>query len=152
MEFDEVQQLIDLMNKNDLSEMEIEKEGLKIRLKKNTQDVVTVSAPAAGVPAAAPAQTGAGSEKEEEAVSKSGLIPIASPIVGTFYEAASPDANPYVEIGDVVEADTVVCIVEAMKVMNEIKAETEGRIEQRLVSNGEAVEFGQTLFLVNPNI
>ena len=152
MEFDEVQQLIDLMDKNDLSEVEIEKEGLKIRLKKNTQDVVTVSTPMASVPSPAPANPEASLEEEEEAVSKSGLIPITSPIVGTFYEAPSPDANSYVEIGDVVEADTVVCIVEAMKVMNEIKAEAEGRIEQKLVANGEAVEFGQTLFLVNPNV
>jgi acetyl-CoA carboxylase biotin carboxyl carrier protein len=79
------------------------------------------------------------------------LLTITSPIVGTFYEAPSPDSNPYVEVGTPVSSSTVVCIIEAMKVMNEIKADVSGTVAQVLVSNGQAVEFGQALFKVKPN-
>ena len=151
MEFDEIKDLIDIMKQNDLSELEIEKEGLKVRLKKSGTEIVTVPAriPAAPV---GNASAGAPDEKAEEAPGTSGLVAIKSPIVGTFYETPSPDANPYIEIGDIVEPESVVCIIEAMKVMNEIKAEAEGRLVEKLVANGEPVEFGQTLFLIDPNI
>lgn len=152
MEFDEVKQLIDIMNNNDLSEIEVEKDGLKIRLKKNTAGSVTIPAPLVNMSPAPAAKPEAPAQMPEEAPGKSGLVAITSPIVGTFYEAPSPDANPYVEVGSVVEPETVVCIIEAMKVMNEIKAEVDGRIVERLVASGEAVEFGQTLFLVDPEV
>ena len=154
MEFDEIKDLIDIMNQNDLSELEIEKEGLKVRLKKNKAEIVALHTPIPAAPVSnLPVQAADSSkEKVEEPPAGSRLVAIMSPIVGTFYEAPSPDANPYVEIGDIVEPDTVVCIVEAMKVMNEIKAESEGRLVEKLVASGEPVEFGQTLFLIDPNV
>jgi len=85
-----------------------------------------------------------------EAHTRGSLVEIVCPMVGVFYEASAPDADPFVKLGDEVEPETVVCIIEAMKVMNEIKAETSGRVADVLVSNGEAVEFGQVLFLVEP--
>jgi len=100
--------------------------------------IAVAQAPAAETPPCAPA-------KQEE------LVQIKSPIVGTFYATPSPDSEPYVEVGSHVEPQTVVCIVEAMKVMNEIKAETRGTVVEILVTNGQAVEYGQVLFRVRPD-
>ena len=145
MDLKEIKELIALMRKNDLSVFKMEKEGFKITLKKGTdfQPVITTTA-APVAPAAAPA-AGAVSAPDAPAAS---LREIASPMVGTFYATASPDSPPYVAVGQEVTEDTVVCIIEAMKVMNEIKAEVRGVIAEVVAENGKPVQFGQALFKV----
>ena len=133
------------MRKNDLSVFKMEKEGFMITLKKGTdfQPVITATAPAA--PAAAP--VGAVSAPNAAAGKEaSSLREITSPMVGTFYGSASPESAPYVTVGQEVTEDTVVGIIEAMKVMNEIKAETRGVIAEAAAENGKPVQFGQALF------
>ncbi len=147
-----VQEIIDMMVENDLVELEIGEGDNKIHLKRPGSAVsqIPVIAPipaAAPVSAAAPAASATPSKPAAEDKS----VGIKSPIVGTFYAAPSPDSPPYVKVGDHVTPDTVVCIVEAMKVMNEIKAETTGIIEKIIVANGQAVEFGQVLFKIRPD-
>ncbi len=142
-----VKEVIDMMVENDLVELEIEEGDNKIHLKRPGSaapqiPVMTPAMPAASAPAASFIPAPAAEDKG---------IGIKSPIVGTFYAAPSPDSPPYVKAGDHVTADTIVCIVEAMKVMNEIKAETSGTIEKVMVVNGQAVEFGQVLFKVRPD-
>ncbi len=157
MDLKDIKAIIDLMRKNSISEFELEKEGFKIRLKRGANGGVgpfheeafapapvplAVSSPAvtvASVPSPAPSMAPVTTE-----------IEIKSPMIGTFYRAPAPDAAPYVEVGTTVEPETVVCLIEAMKVMNEIKAETRGVITQVLVENGKPVEFGQPLFKVRP--
>jgi len=141
------------MKKNSVSEFELEKQDFKIRLKRGgngmavvqqteeTQLVAYGSAPAPiqAVPSAPPTLAAASTEEE-----------IKSPMIGTFYRSPSPEAGSYVEIGTEVNPDTVVCIIEAMKVMNEIKAEAKGVITQILMENAKPVEFGQPLFKIRP--
>lgn len=146
MNLDKIKELLALMNENDLAEVEIEEEGQKVRLRKTETRVVATpvvtTAPQSVEPATPPSSTqtppGRPPDCEE----------IPSPMVGTFYRASAPDAEPYVKIGDIVEPDTVICIIEAMKVMNEIKAERHGQIVDILVENGDVVEYGQPLFLI----
>jgi acetyl-CoA carboxylase biotin carboxyl carrier protein len=145
----EIKAIIDLMKKHDLSVFEIEKEGFRLKLQRGAsvpQATIGALAEAAG-PAKA---TVAGSEPPPAAKSIESvpMKEIVSPMVGTFYRAASPDAPPFVEVGKPVTEDTVVCIIEAMKVMNEIKAETSGVIAEVLADNGKPVQFGQALFSV----
>lgn len=151
MDLKDIQAIIDLMKENDLSVFEMEKEGLKLRLQKggvsapNGQPLM--AAPIAAAPAAASAsaaQTAAAPEKGAAAPGKE----IVSPMVGTFYRSPSPDAPPFVEVGATVNEDTVVGIIEAMKVMNEIKAEMSGTIAESVAENGKPVQFGQALFRV----
>jgi acetyl-CoA carboxylase biotin carboxyl carrier protein len=149
----ELKRLVALMRANNLLEVEMEEEGRRVRVVRGGAPVVTaVAAPAAAVPLAAaqPAAAAAAAAAPAPAAKASRGIEIPSPMVGTFFRSPSPDASPYVEVGDRVGKDTTVCIVEAMKVMNEIKAEVEGEILEILVQNGEPVEFGQPLFLVRP--
>lgn len=153
MELKEIRQLIDLMKKNDLSVFKMEKEGFKITLKTEagaiTQHVVAAPAySAAPASAPAPAASSASAPAAEEKASSSNLREITSPMVGTFYTAPSPDSPPYVEVGQEVNPDTVVCIVEAMKVMNELKAEISGVIAEVVAENGKPVQFGEVLFRV----
>jgi acetyl-CoA carboxylase biotin carboxyl carrier protein len=142
----EIKTIIDLMKKNDLSVFEIEKEGFRLKLQRGPSGqaaVAPVPVPpkaAATAPESAPA-----SLKTIESVP---LKEIVSPMVGTFYRAASPDASPFVDVGKTVTEETVVCIIEAMKVMNEIKAETSGVIAEVVAENGKPVQFGQALFKV----
>jgi len=146
-----IAELIDLMNKNDLAELEVEEEGSRIRLRKaegSTERPVIISASAA--PSEAPAEQPRPAAKPENSPPAQNLITIKSPMVGTFYRAPSPDADPFVDTGDAVTEDAVVCIIEAMKVMNEIKAECKGSMKEILVADGEPVEYGQPLFLVEP--
>lgn len=148
MNLKELKELLQLMEEHGLAEIELEREGLRVRLKKAgavTETVVERVAPA--LPAAAfpapPAAPGA-----EPAAPKGQTI--TSPMVGTFYRAPSPESPPFVELGQVIEPGQVVCILEAMKLMNELKAEIKGRVVQILAENGQPVEFGQPLFLVEP--
>jgi acetyl-CoA carboxylase biotin carboxyl carrier protein len=146
----EIRTLIDLMKKNGLSVFKMEREGFKITLKtgsaRNADSIIPVPAPAlAGL---APQAQTAGGPGEGAAPEASPHKEIKSPMVGTFYAAPSPDAPPYVAAGQEITPDTVVCIIEAMKVMNEIKAEISGVVAEVLAENGKPVQFGQTLFRV----
>jgi len=145
----EIKAVIELMKKHDLSVFEIEKEGFRLRLQRGASaPQATIVAPAAAGPAKAAVP---GAEVPAPAGKSIGSVPmkeIVSPMVGTFYRAGSPDAPPFVEVGKPVTEDTVVCIIEAMKVMNEIKAETSGIIAEVLADNGKPVQFGQALFKV----
>jgi acetyl-CoA carboxylase biotin carboxyl carrier protein len=145
----DIKAIIDLMKKNDLSVFEMEKDGFRLKLQKGLGDqpiVSTTMAPTL-MPAAVvngPAVAGATAAPAESAGTKD----IVSPMVGTFYRAASPDAPAFVDVGTKVTEDTVVCIIEAMKVMNEIKAETSGVIAEVVAENSKPVQFGQALFRV----
>ena len=148
MDLKEIKELIALMRKNDLSVFKMEKEGFKITLKKGTdfQPVITTTAaPVALAAVGAPAVSATEAAAAKEAAS---LREITSPMVGTFYGSASPDSPPYVAVGQEVTEDTVVCIIEAMKVMNEIKAEVRGVIAEVAAENGKPVQYGQALFKV----
>jgi len=154
MELEQIRELIGLMKENDLSEVRIIEGEKRLLLKRGKDQAPVVSmapvAPGAAMPAvAAPAP--ATTQAAAPAAPKAEGPTINSPMVGTFYAAPAPDAEPYVRVGDHVNPDTVVCIVEAMKVMNEIKAELAGTIERITVKNGQAVEFGQPLFYVKPD-
>ena len=144
MDLQEVLKLLELMETHKLDEIEVEQGGVRIRLKKGGPPPVAqvIAAPA---PAPHPAAAAAAAKPAE--VDKD-LAQIVSPMVGTFYRAASPDAEPFVNDGDRITAEQVVCIIEAMKVMNEIKAEIEGEIVSVLVENGESVEYGQPLMTI----
>jgi len=158
MDLKEIKAVIDLMTRNGLSEFELEKGDFKLRVKRgpsgewitSTAPVITQSpavaqaAPVAAIPAATPA-----SSTVTPAPAAAGAQ-IVSPMVGTFYRSPSPDSPAYVEPGQEVNEDTVVCIIEAMKVMNEIKAETRGIIVEVLAQNGKPVEFGKPLFSIRP--
>jgi acetyl-CoA carboxylase biotin carboxyl carrier protein len=140
----DIKALIDLMKKNDLSVFEMEKDGFRIKLQKGLGDQPIVMSTAAPAVANGPAAAGAAPASAESASTKD----IVSPMVGTFFQAASPDAAPFVDVGTKVNEDTVVCIIEAMKVMNEIKAETSGVIAEVVAENSKPVQFGQVLFRV----
>ena len=148
----DVQQFVQLMVDNDLNELEIRQGDCRIHPKRGGQDLGVAAAPAMVVQPA----TGAVPEdrytpaQQVEDEAAAALIEITSPMVGTFYTAASPDTDPFVAAGDVVGADDVVCIIEAMKVMNEIRAECAGVVAEVCVKNAQPVEFGQTLFKVKP--
>lgn len=144
-----VKELIELMLENDLVEVEIEEGQSKIHLKRpgHSQPQFSAAPPMHfAAPVSAPPTAGATAPAAE--AQEDNLIGITSPIIGTFYATPSPDSEPYVKVGDHVNPDTVVCIVEAMKVMNEIKAEKSGTVEKIMVSNGQAVEFNQVLFKI----
>jgi acetyl-CoA carboxylase biotin carboxyl carrier protein len=145
----QIQELIELLRKNNLTELELERQGIRIRVRHevgvktvaaSVQEIVSPSQPGGhATPAAAAA-----------ADQTAGMVTITSPIVGTFYRSPSPDADPYVEEGDFVKKGQVLCIVEAMKLMNEIESEVDGRIVKILAESTKSVEYGQALFLVDP--
>ena len=137
------------MKKNDLSVLEIEKEGCRIKIQRGPsgQTAAVASLPTAVPSKAAVAGTEAASGLPK-AIESVPLREIVSPMVGTFYRAGSPDASPFVDVGKTITEETVVCIIEAMKVMNEIKAETSGVIAEVMAENGKPVQFGQVLFKV----
>ena len=145
MNLKEIKELINLMNENNLDEMEIERAGLKIRLKKEGKEVKKEETVSAVSPGKSPESADI---KEERPKKKEGLFEITSPMVGTFYQASSPNAEPFVEIGQEIEEDQIICIIEAMKLMNEIKSEVRGKVVEILVKNGQVVEFDQPLFRV----
>jgi acetyl-CoA carboxylase biotin carboxyl carrier protein len=145
----EIKAIIDLMKKHDLSVFEIEKEGFRVKLQRGASaSQPAIAAPAAAGGPAKPAVSGAEPPPAAKATESVPMKEIVSPMVGTFYRAASPDAPAFVEVGKPVTEDTVVCIIEAMKVMNEIKAETSGVIAEVVADNGKPVQFGQALFRV----
>ncbi len=165
-----IKDLLDLLAKKEITEFEMEQQGVKIRVRRgnshlvaagnvngyaiNTAPVPAVGSPAAPTmiqgplaPAAAPPAPGA---TEPPADSTEGLFIMKSPIVGTFYSSPSPNAPAFVKVGDTVEAGKVICIIEAMKLMNELEAEVAGRITRIYVENGQPVEYGQSLFAIEP--
>lgn len=147
MKIDEIKAIAEIVAANDLAELKLEREGFTLEIKRGS--TVVAAAPvavAAPVVAAAPAPAAAAAPAAAPAPAN--RVTIDSPLVGTLYRAPSPEAAPFVKVGDKVTPDTVVCIVEAMKVMNEIKAEKSGVIRDILVENGSAVEFGQPLFVI----
>ena len=149
MDIDRIKSVIDLMREHELCEFAIEEKDFKLSLKRGSPAVMMAvpqqmaAAPAAPAAAPAPAAPAAAPAAAVEAGT-----PITSPLVGTFYRAGSPDAEPFVTVGSRVSKDTVVCIIEAMKVMNEIKAETSGVVKKILVENATVVQFGQPMFLI----
>ena len=153
MEIKDIKRIVELMKSNDLTEFAMKDDDFELKLKRGngTAQVVYASpaaAPVAMAPAAAPAAAAA--EAPAAASDEDGLIEIPSPIVGTFYRKPAPDADNFVSVGSEVSEDTVVCIVEAMKVMNEIKADVKGVIRKILVDDTSPVQYGQPLFLVEP--
>lgn len=141
-----VDQVVDLAVRHNLAEIEVEMDGTRIRVVREHAPAVGAVPrleAAAAAPLAQPAAVGA-------AESTAHLVPVEAPMVGTFYRAPKPDAPPFVSEGDVVKEGQVLCIVEAMKLMNEIEAKAAGRIVKILVDNGQPVEFGQSLFLMEP--
>lgn len=153
MELKDIKAIIDLMKKNSITEFELERQDSKIRLKRGNgasiqqmEDSPTMipmpMSPAGTPPPIAPPTLPA---------ANTGEIEVKSPMIGTFYRSPSPEAGPYVEVGTEVSSESVVCIIEAMKVMNEIKAEVKGVVTQVLAENGKPVEFGQPLFKVRPS-
>ena len=140
---EKVKNLISLMNENGLAEIEVEEDATKIRLKRNSPDSIQTSIQ---LPDVKPSLQ-EGTTKYLTSKSESNISEVVAPMVGTFYTSA-PGADPYVAVGDETGEETVVCIIEAMKIMNEVKAETKGKIVEILVENGTAVEYGQPLFSV----
>lgn len=158
MDLDEIRQILDLMREHDLAEFELERDSSKVKLRKhsNAPQFVTAApagphmayAPSAPVAVAAPAAAGepaltASSEDVDLAI-------IKSPIVGTFYRSSEPGAKPFAEVGQPVKKGQVLCIIEAMKLMNEINAECDGEVVKVYVENGQAVQYGERLFAVKP--
>ena len=152
MDLKDIKAIIDLMKKNSVSEFELERQDFKIRLKRGVSGAAPMvqleDAPAYST---VPVALGVGAAGAPPAIaSPSNEIEVKSPMIGTFYRSPSPESGSYVEVGSEVTAESVVCIIEAMKVMNEIKAEVKGVITQVLVDNAKPVEFGQPLFKVRP--
>ncbi|KPK42788.1 MAG: hypothetical protein AMJ78_01365 [Omnitrophica WOR_2 bacterium SM23_29] len=148
MNLKELKEMINLMNENNLVEIEVEREGLRVRIKKGISNIPEITQekyiiqPTGVTPAAEPTK-----EPQPPAAKR---IEINAPMVGTFYRAPAPDAPPFVEVGDEIEPGQVICIIEAMKLMNEIKTEVKGKVAEILVENAEPIEFGQPLFLIEP--
>lgn len=142
MDMDLLQRLVKLMQANDLNTVELRDGDRRVTLKRGPA--------AAEGPIIMPSMAAATPAADAAAEESANLLPIKSPMVGTFYIAPSPDAKPFVSVGSTVDEETDVCIIEAMKVFNNVKAECRGTITKILVSNGQAVEFGQVMFLVKP--
>lgn len=154
LNMDEIRELADLVDEHGFTDFEFENENIRVRLSKNPPpQVVHAVQPQASTVAPAPQSADAGTQSsapetsgETESKAEDDLYKITSPIVGTFYRSPAPDKDPYVKEGSNVSPDTIVCIVEAMKLMNEIEAETSGEVVKIYVENGQPVEFGQPLF------
>lgn len=155
MDLKDIKKVVQMMKENDLTEFNLENEECSLQMKRGSAEAAQVVATAPQVvaaPAAAPVPSVAAPVEAAAPASAAddGLVEITSPMVGTFYRSPSPDADAFVEVGADVGEDSVVCIVEAMKVMNEIKADVKGTIKKILVDNATPVQFGQPLFLVEP--
>ena len=159
----ELKELIEFLIEKDIAEFELERGDVKVKIKRaaeapavalpDSRYIAVHAAPApapAGVPASSPAQVNLAAGAAAAAVPDENLHIVRSPIVGTFYEAPSPGAPPFVKVGDQVEIGQVLCIVEAMKLMNEIECDVAGEVVKKLVSNGQPIEYGQELFSIRP--
>lgn len=150
MDIKEIKQIVDLMKRSDLTEFELEEKELKLRICRESKFAGVAVAPQMMAPIAAPAPLAAAASPTAPVAPKDepGVSVVKSPMVGTFYRASTPDSKPFVDVGAKVKPDSIVCIIEAMKVMNEINAEIAGTVVEVLVENGQAVEYGQALFKV----
>lgn len=160
MDLKQIKQIIELMKRSELTEFAVEEEGFKLKIRRGSNGLPIVSSgrgsnspfppldttpPMPAAPAAQPATPGAAAAAARE---EAGVSYIKSPMVGTFYRAASPESKPFADVGTKVVENTVVCIIEAMKIMNEIQAEAKGTVLEVLVENGQPVEYGQRLFKI----
>ncbi len=157
-----IKKLVKIIDSCDITEIEIDEEGTKIRVVKSKPQndvppqIIQYAPPAAMMPMASPAAVPADTHPKadekaaEKAPAKENLIEVRSPIVGTFYRAPSPNADPYVQVGSSVGVGSVLCIIEAMKLMNEIESEVSGKIAKIMVENAQPVEYNQVLFLIEP--
>ena len=164
MDFKQIQELIKLINKSNIGEVTVEEKGFKITVKQKEEHIQLVIAapfqsqqpalsyavPAASAPAAGSSPAANGKSKQADAVADN-LITIKSPMIGTFYRSSAPDKPVFVNVGDETEPGKVVCIIEAMKLFNEIESEVKGKIVKVLVEDASPVEFDQPLFLVDPS-
>ena len=157
MDFDEITKILEMMREHELTEFELERDNFKIRLRKqgSGQWVAAVPAPTVQPAMPAPGTPPSGAQNEASPVlavadEEMELAVVKSPIVGTFYRASEPGAKPYAEVGDVVKRGQVLCIIEAMKLMNEINAEIDGEVVRVYVENGHAVQYGERLFAIKP--
>jgi len=157
----ELKELIEFLIEKDIAEFELERGDVKVRIKRGVEHIAPAPhvphfavhpAPASAPPitAAPVAPVPASGESAVEPAVETGLQTVRSPMVGTFYECPSPGSPPFVKLGDVVEIGQVLCIVEAMKLMNEIEADVAGEIVKKLVANGQPIEYGQELFVIRP--
>ena len=142
MDLEEIKPILRFMEENGLVEFEYEFEGRRVKLRRKEDRAIPIVA--AGAIPVAPAAAAPAEEDGDKLPDN--VVDFTSPLVGTFYQAPRPDADPFVKVGDEVNADKVLCIIEAMKVMNEIKAEMDGVIREIVAHNGQTIEFGQTLF------
>jgi acetyl-CoA carboxylase biotin carboxyl carrier protein len=150
IDFKQITKLIDLLEKRDLDAFELEVEGFKIKITRNEhKNIMPQVIPQAAVMENRPASSGTEAAKTDEAAD--GLHTIISPMVGTFYRAPDPSSPPFVKIGEQVKPNQTVCIIEAMKLMNEIESEIDGVIEEIFAQNGKPVEYGQKLFSIKPS-
>ena len=147
MNFDEINQILELMRVHGLAEFELERGDLHIRLRKAETPVATPPGPGPVAPEDA-SQASATAEASTGGTGESGATIVEAPILGTFYRASAPDASPFVEIGDVVKPGDVLCIIEAMKLMNDIKSEHAGEVVEIFVENGQPVQYGERLFSI----
>ena len=157
MEFDDIERILELMRQHDLSEFELEREGLKLRVRKTSSDYAPLIAPMQmptqhAVAPPGPPPTAPGPQSTPAAVPldepEMDLAVVKSPIVGTFYRSPEPGAPSFVEVGDRVKKDQVLCIIEAMKLMNEITSEYDGELTSAYVENGQPVQYGERLFAI----
>jgi acetyl-CoA carboxylase biotin carboxyl carrier protein len=155
MNLKDIKELVEMLKDTDISELEVERAGVKVRIRKGgdvSYQPVMPRMEYSHAPMAAPARVDAAAPAAAAVAepAKSNQVKVTSPIVGTFYRAPSPDKAPYVQVGDTVKKGQVLCIVEAMKLMNEIESEASGKVVQILLENGKPVEYGQTLFIIEP--
>ncbi len=151
MDLNLIRKLVKLVDSSEVTDLEIEENGLRVKIAKKIRGVKAVTQPQFLSPSQTVPQTPSDQKAEESAAakeSKEKLHEVHSPIVGTFYRAPAPDADPYVQVGDSISQGSVLCIVEAMKLMNEIESDVSGKIVKILVENGKPVEYNQPLFLV----
>src|SRR5262245_49175516 len=161
MDLDEIKQILDMMRQHDLAEFELERDNVKIRLRKNSAGgwngtlPQMPSMPYVAAPVPAPPAAGDGSAPASPILAPANedidLAIVKSPIVGTFYRSAEPGASPFTDVGQTVKKGQVLCIIEAMKLMNEINAECDGEIVKVYVENGQAVHYGERLFAIKPS-
>src|SRR5262245_2396156 len=154
MNLKELKEIIDIVtSRESIEELELEKSGVRLRIKRSSPTsaiAATSVAPAATLPVAAPSASAPPAQPQASQEAEEGLYYIKSPIVGTFYKSPSPTSEAFVSVGDFIEKGTVVCIIEAMKLMNEIESDMAGEIHSILVENGQPVEYGEKLFAIRP--
>src|SRR6478736_6429813 len=148
MDFDEIQRILAMVKEHELAEFELEHQGFKIRIRKDSvaPAVVAMAPPVAQLPVAAPPAQASTTPAEDDGELEFAIV--KSPTVGTFYRASEPGARSFAEVGDIVKKDQVLCIIEAMKLMNEINSEYDGEVVKVYVENGQAVQYGERLFAI----